>query len=113
MFEFSYVLAAGGSGNNTPILFFYVAFILVFWLFIIRPQSKKTKAQKKFISEVKKGDKVVTTGGIHGVVNRLNDDDQTVQLEVSPGSYLKIDKVAINIDASLAINKPAATTPAT
>ena len=55
--------------------------IVVFWLFFIRPQAKKAKQQKSFIDNLQKGDKVVTIAGIHGVVNRMNDDG-TIQLEI-------------------------------
>ena len=73
--------------------------ILVFWFFMIRPQAKKAKEQKKFIDNMQKGDKVVTIAGIHGTVNKVNEDN-TIQLEVSPGSYLKIEKSSISLEWS-------------
>ncbi len=81
--------------------------ILVFWLFMIRPQAKKAKDQKKFIDNMQKGDKVVTIAGIHGTVNKINEDN-TIQLEVTPGSYLKIEKSSISMEWTAAINKAAA-----
>ncbi len=78
--------------------------ILVFWLFMIRPQAKKQKMAKKFQEEMQKGDKIVTIAGIHGTVNRVNDDG-TVMLETSPGSDLKIEKSAISIEWSQNANK--------
>lgn len=66
--------------------------------------------QKTFINDIKKGDKVVTIAGIHGVVNRVNDDNTTVQLEINPGSYMKIEKSAISLEWSQAVNKPVAAT---
>ena len=81
--------AQGGSSSFS--LFFMGAMILVFWLFMIRPQAKKAKQQKTFITDLKKGDKVVTIAGIHGSINKVNEDG-TLSLEVSPGSYLKIEK---------------------
>ena len=83
--------------------------IVVFWLFFIRPQAKKAKQQKSFIDNLQKGDKVVTIAGIHGVVNRMNDDG-TIQLEINPGSYIKLEKSAISMDWTAALNKPAAVT---
>lgn len=83
------------------------AIILVFWLFMIRPQAKKAKEQKKFVDNMQKGDKIVTIAGIHGTVNKVNEDG-TLQLEVNPGSYLKIEKSAISMEWTAAINKPAA-----
>jgi preprotein translocase subunit YajC len=83
------------------------AIILVFWFFMIRPQAKKAKEQKKFIDNLQKGDKIVTIAGIHATVNKVNEDG-TLQIEVNPGSYLKIEKSAISQDWSAAINKAAA-----
>jgi preprotein translocase subunit YajC len=82
--------------------------ILVFWLFFIRPQAKRAKNQKKFIEDLQKGDKIVTIAGIHGSINKVNEDG-TLQIEISPGSYIKIEKSAISMDWTTALNKPAAT----
>lgn len=93
-----------GSGNFT--LIFPVLMILVFWFFMIRPQAKKAKLQKTFISDLKKGDKVITIAGIHGTINKVNEDG-TLSLEVSPGSYLKIEKSTISMEMSGNLNKVA------
>jgi preprotein translocase subunit YajC len=79
--------------------------IVVFWLFFIRPQAKKAKQQKSFIDNLQKGDKVVTIAGIHGVINRVNDDG-TLSLEINPGSYIKLEKSAISLDWTTQLNKP-------
>lgn len=78
--------------------------ILVFWLFMIRPQAKKAKEQKNFINNLQKGDKIVTIAGIHGVVNKVNDDG-TLQVEINPGSYFKIEKSAVSLEWTIALNK--------
>src|SRR5688572_19005782 len=85
--------------------------ILVFWLFFIRPQAKKAKQQKSFIDNLQKGDKVVTIAGIHGNINKVNEDG-TISLEINPGSYIRIEKSAISMEWTSQLNKPAATTPA-
>jgi preprotein translocase subunit YajC len=85
--------------GNTIQLVMLGGIILVFWFFMIRPQAKKAKEQKKFIDDIQKGDKVVTIAGIHGTVNKVNEDN-TIQLEVSPGSYLKIEKSSISLEWS-------------
>jgi preprotein translocase subunit YajC len=88
--------------------------IVVFWLFFIRPQAKKAKQQKTFIENLQKGDKVVTIAGIHGIVNRINDDG-TISLEINPGSYIKLERSAISMEWTTQLNKPVTTaaTPAT
>ena len=95
--------ASGPFGGGTTTLVFMGMIILVFWLFFIRPQTKKQKQQKKFIDDLQK---VVTIAGIHGTVNKINEDG-TINLEVSPGSYIKMEKASISMEMTAAINKPA------
>jgi preprotein translocase subunit YajC len=99
----------GLFGGGTTTLIFMGMIILVFWLFFIRPQTKKQKQQKLFIEEMQKGTKVVTIAGIHGTVNKINEDG-TIQLEVSPGSYIKMEKASISMEMTAALNKAAAVT---
>jgi preprotein translocase subunit YajC len=109
----SLLLAApqGQQGGGSFQLIMMGAIILVFWLFMIRPQAKKAKDQKKFIENLQKGDKIVTIAGIHGTINKVNEDN-TLQVEVSPGSYIKIEKSAISMEWTAALNKAATTTDA-
>ena len=111
------LLATSSNGQQpggSPYFSFIMmgAIILVFWLFMIRPQAKKAKEQKKFIDGMGKGDRIVTIAGIHGTISRVNDDN-TVQLEVSPGSYIKIERSAISQEWTAAINKSTAAAAAT
>lgn len=104
--NFVFLQAPGGGGGMVQLVLMG-GIILVFWLFMIRPQAKKAKEQKKFTENMQKGDKVVTIAGIHGTVNKINEDN-TLQLEVSPGSYLKIERSSISMEWSAALNKNAA-----
>lgn len=97
--------SSGGMGGSIQFIFLGMM-ILVFWMFFIRPQAKKAKTQKLFIENMGKGDKIVTIAGIHGTINKVNEDG-TLSIEVSPGSYLKIEKSAISMDWTAALNKPA------
>lgn len=101
-----------GQGSSSMSFIMMGAIILVFWLFMIRPQAKKAKQQKTFIDGMQKGEKIVTIAGIHGVINKVNDDG-TLQLEVSPGSYIKIEKSAVSLEWSQNLNKAATTTTTT
>ena len=78
---------------------------------MIRPQAKKAKEQKKFIQELQKGDKIVTIAGIHGIVNKVNEDGTTIQLETSPGTYIKLERSAISMEWTAALNKAATGVP--
>ena len=73
--------------------------ILVFYFFMIRPQAQKAKKAKEFQEKLQKGDKIVTIAGIHGRVERVNEDN-TIKIEVNPGSYLTIEKSAISMEWS-------------
>lgn len=101
-----YLLQAGGSSFQ---FVFLGLMIVVFWLFFIRPQAKKAKQQKSFIENLQKGDKIVTIAGIHGSVNKINEDG-TISLEINPGSYIKIEKSAVSMEMTAQLNKPVATT---
>src|SRR4051812_30182531 len=95
--------AQPGGSSMLPI--FFGLMILVFWLFFIRPQAKKQKQQKKFIEDLQRGDKVVTIAGIHGTVNKVNEDG-TLSLEINPGSYIKMERSAISMEMTAQVNKP-------
>lgn len=91
------LLQSSSSGGYTQFLMLG-GMIAIFYLFFIRPQQKKQKDTKKFISEVKKGDKVVTVGGIHGKITSVDGD--TVTLDVDRGSKLVIEKSSISLETS-------------
>lgn len=83
-----------GGGDGAIInLFFLGALFFVFYFFIIRPQSKRQKEIKNKVSEMKKGDKVVTGGGMYGIVNSIEDD--TVLLEIDSGVKARFQKSSI------------------
>ncbi|TMI85268.1 MAG: preprotein translocase subunit YajC [Bacteroidetes bacterium] len=93
-----------GAGGGLGPLIFLPLMILVFWLFFIRPQSKRQKSQKSFVDNLQRGDKVVTIAGIHGTINKINEDG-TIMLEISPGSYLKMEKSSISMEMTTQLNK--------
>lgn len=97
------LLQAGGMGTQNLIMFGLIA--VVFYFFMIRPQVKKQKDQKKYVDELKKGDRVVTTAGIHGRVYEVA--ETTFLIEVENGARIRFDKSAISLDASKALNTPA------
>ncbi|PST81942.1 preprotein translocase subunit YajC [Pedobacter yulinensis] len=86
----------GGLGMIVPM----VLIMVVFYFFMIRPQVRKAKEHKKMIGELKKGDKVVTTAGIHGRIVDMN--ETTFLLEVEGGTKIRFDKTAVSLDATKA-----------
>jgi len=99
-----FILLQAAPGAGSMQLLLIGGMILVFWLFMIRPQQKKAKQAKAFQQNMQKGDKIVTIAGIHGTVNKVNEDG-TIMIETSPGSYMKIEKSAISIEWTQNINK--------
>jgi len=85
-----------GEGNSLMNFLPLILIILVFYLFFIRPQMKKSKEQRKFREALKKGDKVVTIGGIHGKI--LEVTEKTVTLDVGNQVKMTFEKSAITTD---------------
>ena len=83
-------------------LLFPVLLIAIMYIFFFLPQIKKQKKQKQFISELKKGDKIVTNGGIHGKISELK--DLTAVMDTGGGSKFKINRAAISMEASEVLN---------
>ena len=80
-----------------------ILIIVVFYFFMIRPQIKKTKTERQFKESVKKGDKVVTIGGIHGKIAEMN--ETTFMIEVEGGVKMKVEKSAISVEATRLLEK--------
>jgi len=97
------LLQGDSQGGGASFLILMVGMIVVFYFFMFRPQQKKQKDQKKFIAEVRKGDKVVTVGGIHGRIFEISDD--TVIMEVEKGAKIKIDKTSISLESTKKVSK--------
>ena len=84
--------AAPQSGGFSGIIMI-VLLLVVFWLFMIRPQQKRQKEIRKFRESLTKGDKVVTAGGIFGKICEVN--DKTFVVEIAPGIKITIDKGSV------------------
>ena len=89
--------------SSLPTFIMFGAMALIFYFFMIRPQQKKAKEQKKFIEDIKKGDYVVTIGGAHGHIAELEGD--TFILEVEKGGRIRFNKSAISLEATKAASK--------
>lgn len=95
---------AGAKGGN-PIMQFLpiILIVVVFYFFMIRPQLKKSKDQKKFHAAIQKGDKVITIGGVFGRIVDVN--DTSFIIEVEGGGKLKILKSAVSLENTQALNE--------
>ena len=104
MTKFAYLFLmgqpAGAAGESNPLMTFLplILVFVVFYFFMIRPQMKKQKDMTKYRSSLKKGDKIVTTGGLYGKVYEVKETSITV--DVGGDIKLKIDKNAVLKDPS-------------
>jgi len=98
MFNLVYAMGTGGTGGGTgggglgaflPLIIIFA----IFYFLLIRPQQKKSKQHKQLLADLKKGDKVVSSGGLHGVITGMADDVVTV--EISPKVRVKITRGSI------------------
>lgn len=99
------LLQAGGTpgGGYSTFIMMGLMFV-VFYFFLIRPQSKKAKEAQLFVDGLKTGDKVVTSSGIHGKIISMNDEEKTILLQVDGPTRLKMEKSAINAELTKAVN---------
>ena len=86
--------AQGGMNPLISQLILFGGIIIIFYFFIIRPQQQKRKKEEAFRKALKKGDKVLTIGGIYGTITKV--DDKTVLLEVDKNVKIKVSKAAIS-----------------
>ena len=90
-----------GIGSLLP----FVLMFVVVYFFMIAPQMKRAKKEKKFAAEIKRGDKVITKSGLHGKISELNDKDNSCVIETMAGK-LKFDRSAISMEMSSKLNAP-------
>ncbi len=93
--------AENGDGNQLMNYLPLILIVLVFYLFFIRPQMKKSKDQKKFRENLQKGNKVITIGGIHGKILEIS--EKTITLDVGNQNKMVFEKSAIAADPSAQI----------
>ncbi len=84
----------GGLGAFLPL----ILIVLVFYMFFIRPQMKKQKQLRKYRENLRKGDKIITIGGIHGKI--IEEQERTFTIEVEGGNRLKIERSAVAMDGA-------------
>jgi len=102
MIKLSILLQEGGGIMS---MLPFLAMFVVIYFFMIRPQMKRQKNEKKFQSEIERGSKVITSSGIHGKIVELNETEGTVVIETSAGK-IKFERSAISMEMSKKLNAP-------
>ncbi len=93
-----------GGASGTMQLVLFGAILLIFYFFIIRPQAKKQKEQAKFVTSLEKGKDVVTSSGIIGKINKI--EDEIVYLQIDPKTFIKVLKSAISKEMTEGLKLP-------
>ena len=88
--------AAGQQGAGMSKIIMMVALFAIMYFFMHRPQNKKQKEIQKFRNSLSVGQQIITIGGIHGTVKSINENDNTVSVEVASGIKMTFSKDAIN-----------------
>lgn len=81
-----------------------IGMIVVMYFFMIRPQQKRAKEQKKFAESMNTGDKIITTSGIHGRIVRSNEDG-SIAIEVDRNTVITIERQSISMEMTMAYQK--------
>ena len=99
------LLQANPAAGGASIWIMFLLLFVIMWLFMIRPQRKQQKEMEAFRAGLKKGDKVVTNGGIYGTIADI--EDRTVLIKVDGDVKIRVDKSCIQKDPSAAANNNA------
>ena len=94
--------AAAQQGGGWSFWVMIIAMILIMWLFMWRPESKRRKQMEEFRKNLKKGDKIITAGGIYGTVKEVKEGEVSILIEVDSNVTLRIDKNMVVGDPSAA-----------
>ena len=84
-----------GGGEFTTTILMFAVIIAIFYFMILRPQQKRQKERQKLLESMKKGDKVVTAGGIHGTIVGI--EDKTLLLQIADNVKVKVERSSISI----------------
>ncbi len=98
MIDIVYAMGAGaagggGQGGGMQGLFMMGAIVVLFYFMLIRPQQKKAKEHRAMIDALKKGDKIISSGGLHGVISGVSDD--AITMEIAPKVRVKISRGSV------------------
>lgn len=96
--------AARPDSGPSMQIFLMLGVFVVMYFFMIRPQSKRAKEQKKFAESMKAGEQIVTSAGIHGRISKENEDG-TLKIEINHGTYMTIERSAISMEMTAAFRK--------
>ena len=89
---YTLLLQAQQGGSMMPMILMMVAIFAIMWLFMIRPQQKKQKEIRNFQNSLSEGMRIITAGGMYGTIRKVNIEDGSVDIEISKGVVINVDK---------------------
>ena len=88
----------GGEGGSSIMGFLpFILIIVIMYFLMIRPQMRKQKERQKMVDALQKGDKIITTGGMHGKITGFTEDGKTVIVQIDDKVKVNIDRSAVNV----------------
>lgn len=108
MNTFMFLSAQAQGGSSMSFLLLMIAVFAIMWFFMIRPQQKKQKEIRKFQNALQEGTKVVTGGGIYGIVKKIDLTANIVELEIAKGVVIRVDKGYVYADITATANSTSA-----
>jgi preprotein translocase subunit YajC len=103
--NFLSIFLQAAPGGGLPIqAMLMVGMVVVMYFFMIRPQAKRAKEQKKFGETIAAGEQIITSSGIHGKISRVNDDN-TLQVEIARNVFVTVERSAVSMEMTIASRK--------
>jgi preprotein translocase subunit YajC len=103
----NFIMLQAQGQSPLPTLLLFGGMFVVMYFFMIRPQQKKQKEQQEYVNNLKKGDKVVSIGGMHGTVVSVGEKTIKVEIDFSKGTVATFQKTAISKEFSANLNAEA------
>lgn len=105
IYVFSFIMSGSANGAPNPMahLFLIGGIFVIMYFFMIRPQSKKASSQREFIQNLQKGDRIVTIGGIHGKILKI--DETSLLLEVDSNMKIRLERSAVSYEYTKALKE--------
>lgn len=85
----------GGGGGGLAAFLPFILIFIIFWLLIIRPQAKRQKEHQRMLESITKGDRIVTSGGIYGLVVKVNEKEGTLIVKIDDNVKIELDRSAV------------------
>ena len=95
--SWAFAQSSGEKPNLLLQMFPFIALFFIFYFFIIRPQSKKQKVHQEFLAQLKRGDEVLTSGGIFGTIEGLT--ERFITLEVAQGVRIRVLRTSVTLSS--------------